>query len=112
MGGIHVIELAANDFADTTKVDGGSVFVEGFDFFSEEDIGSGNANGFTTEIADHADEVGIDFVGKDASDDIDGFVAGVTKAVDEFCFDAGLFHRRGNGFSATVNDNGIDTRDF
>ena len=96
MGGIHVGELAADDFADAADVDWGAIGSGDLGFFAEKHIVARDANGLAAELTDHAHEVRVDFLREHAGDDIDRLVGRDAKAADKFCFKSGLFHRGGN----------------
>ncbi len=112
MGGVHVSHLATDDFADAAEIDRISSGIFCAEFFAEENIVAGNADGFAAELTDHVDEVWIDFLGQDAGDDIDRFVRGDAESADESGFKSGGFHRGGDRFSSAVDDDGIDAGDF
>jgi hypothetical protein len=110
--GIHVGELATDDFADATDVHAFAICIDALGFLAEKHIIAGDAHGFSAEVADHAHEAGIDFLGKHARDDIDRFIGGDAEAADEFRHESGLFHGGRDRLAAAVDDDGIDAGHF
>ncbi len=84
MGGVHVCGLAADNFANPAEIDGLALRIGGAQFFPEENVRAGDADRLAAEVADHVDQARVDFVGKDAGDNLDGGLGGDPETVNEF----------------------------